>query len=34
MSLAMQAIIILSGLPGAALWWRKREVELPADQSA
>jgi uncharacterized protein (TIRG00374 family) len=27
MSLAMQAIIILSGLPGAALWWRKREVE-------
>ena len=27
MSLAMQAIIILSGLPGAALWWRKRELE-------
>ena len=34
MSLAMQAIIILSGLPGAALWWRKREVETQADQPA
>ena len=34
MSLAMQAIIILSGLPGAALWWRKREVGPPADQVA
>jgi uncharacterized protein (TIRG00374 family) len=27
MSLAMQAIIIVSGLPGAVLWWRKREPE-------
>jgi uncharacterized protein (TIRG00374 family) len=34
MSLAMQAIIILSGLPGAVLWWRKREVEPPTNQPA
>jgi uncharacterized protein (TIRG00374 family) len=34
MSLAMQAIIIVSGLPGAVLWWRKRESETPADQPA
>ena len=32
MSLAMQAIIILSGLPGAVLWWRKREPEGVGDQ--
>jgi uncharacterized protein (TIRG00374 family) len=31
MSLAMQAIIILSSLPGAVLWWRKREADSPAD---
>ncbi|MFN2184210.1 MAG: lysylphosphatidylglycerol synthase domain-containing protein, partial [Anaerolineae bacterium] len=34
MSLAMQAIIILSGLPGAVLWWQKREPETPTDQPA
>ncbi len=34
MSLAMQAIIILSGLPGAVLWWRKRDTETPADRPA
>jgi uncharacterized membrane protein YbhN (UPF0104 family) len=34
MSLAMQAIIILSSLPGAVLWWRKREAEPPAEQHA
>ena len=33
MSLAMQAIIIISGLPGAVLWWQKREPETPADQA-
>jgi uncharacterized protein (TIRG00374 family) len=32
MSLAMQAIIILSGLPGAVLWWQKRASDNPADQ--
>ena len=32
MSLAMQAIIIVSGLPGAVLWWRKREPEGEGDQ--
>ena len=34
MSLAMQAIIIISGLPGAVLWWQKRDTETPADQAA
>ncbi len=34
MSLAMQAIIIVSGLPGAVLWWQKRDTETPADQPA
>jgi uncharacterized protein (TIRG00374 family) len=34
MSLAMQAIIILSSLPGAVLWWRRRGVDSAADQQA
>jgi uncharacterized protein (TIRG00374 family) len=34
MSLAMQAIIIVSGLPGAALWWRKREPGTEGEQVA
>lgn len=34
MSLAMQAIIILSSLPGAVLWWRKRETDAPTDSHA
>ena len=34
MSLAMQGIIIISGLPGAVLWWRKREPETPGEQAA
>jgi uncharacterized protein (TIRG00374 family) len=33
MSLAMQAIIIISGLPGAVLWWQKRDTETPVDQA-
>lgn len=32
MSLAMQAIIILSGLPGAVLWWQKRETRTAIEQ--
>jgi len=34
MSLAMQAIILVSSLPGAVLWWRKREPASPSEQSA
>ncbi|MCL7453781.1 MAG: flippase-like domain-containing protein [Anaerolineae bacterium] len=34
MSLAMQAIIIASSLPGAVLWWRRREAISPSDQLA
>jgi uncharacterized protein (TIRG00374 family) len=34
MSLAMQAIIIASSLPGAVLWWRRREAVSPSDQPA
>ena len=34
MSLAMQAIIIASSLPGAVLWWRRREAISPSDQPA
>jgi uncharacterized protein (TIRG00374 family) len=34
MSLAMQAIIIISGLPGAVLWWQKREPEGVGEQAA
>jgi uncharacterized iron-regulated membrane protein len=34
MSLAMQAIILVSSLPGAVLWWRKRETTSPSEQSA
>ena len=34
MSLAMQAIIILSSLPGAVLWWRRRGVDSAADRQA
>ena len=29
-----QAIIIISGLPGAVLWWQKRDTETPVDQVA
>ncbi len=29
MSLAMQAIILLASLPGAFLWWRKRQASYP-----
>jgi uncharacterized protein (TIRG00374 family) len=34
MSLAMQAIILVSSLPGAVLWWQKRETVSPSDQPA
>jgi uncharacterized protein (TIRG00374 family) len=34
MSLAMQAIIIFSSLPGAVLWWRKRTDGSPSDPRA
>jgi uncharacterized protein (TIRG00374 family) len=34
MSLAMQAIIIASSLPGAVLWWRRREAISPSDLPA
>jgi uncharacterized protein (TIRG00374 family) len=34
MSLAMQAVIIASSLPGAVLWWRRREAISPSDQPA
>jgi uncharacterized protein (TIRG00374 family) len=34
MSLAMQAIIIASSLPGAVLWWHRREAISPSDQPA
>lgn len=32
MSLAMQAIIVMASLPGAVLWWQKREASTPSDQ--
>ena len=34
MSLAMQAIIMVSSLPGAVLWWQKREPVAASDQPA
>ncbi len=34
MSLAMQAIIMISSLPGAVLWWQKREAVAASGQSA
>ncbi len=34
MSLAMQAIILVASLPGAVLWWQKREAVPPSDQPA
>lgn len=34
MSLAMQAIIVVSSLPGAVLWWQKRNMPSPSDQPA
>jgi uncharacterized protein (TIRG00374 family) len=34
MSLAMQAIIIASSLPGAVLWWRRRDAISTSDQPA
>ncbi len=32
MSLAMQAIILMSSLPGAVLWWQRREAASPSGQ--
>ncbi len=32
MSLAMQAIILMSSLPGAVLWWQRRETASPSGQ--
>jgi uncharacterized protein (TIRG00374 family) len=34
MSLAMQAIIMVASLPGAVLWWQKREPAQPSGQPA
>ena len=34
MSLAMQAIIMVASLPGAVLWWQKREPGAASDQPA
>jgi uncharacterized iron-regulated membrane protein len=34
MSLAMQAIIMVSSLPGAVLWWQKREPTPTPNQVA
>jgi uncharacterized protein (TIRG00374 family) len=33
MSLAMQAIILVSSLPGAFLWWQRRDSQTPPDHS-
>jgi len=34
LSLVMQVTIYLASLPGAVLWWRKRETQSPPDQPA
>jgi uncharacterized protein (TIRG00374 family) len=34
MSLVMQLTIYVASLPGAVLWWRRREIESPAEEPA
>jgi hypothetical protein len=34
MSLVMQVTIYVASLPGAVLWWRRREIESPAEELA